>query len=77
LEVETLRAASLGREAMAGSKRDVTREVWQTIETSMGVMEMLRKPWWESSVRLRRSESRLEGWDWGRRVCRIGLRKIG
>jgi hypothetical protein len=55
LEVETVRATSFGRAAMTGSKREEARDVWQTMETSMGVMEMLRKPWCESRVRLRRS----------------------
>lgn len=55
MEVETVRATSFGRAAMTGSKREEARDVWQTMETSMGVMEMLRKPWCESRVRLRRS----------------------
>lgn len=61
---------------MAGSKMEEAREMWQTMETSMGVIEMLRKPWWESRAREAREESRLGSWDCGRRVRRIGWRKV-
>jgi hypothetical protein len=66
---------------MAGSKSVVARELWQTMEHSMGVMLRLRKVWWlllVSMVRLRRSaaQERSEAWFWGRRVWRIGWRKV-
>lgn len=53
LEMATVLAWSLGRRLMAGSKTDSAQAELQTMEHSMGVTLMLRKPLpWPSMVRL-------------------------
>lgn len=77
LEMVTALAWLSGRRLMAGSKTDVAQAELHTMEHSMGVTLMLRKPWrWSSMVR----ESALLGlgfWLGGRRTFRIGWRRLG
>jgi len=54
---------------MAGSKTVLAQIEWQTMEHSMGVTEMLRKPFWESGLRP-------SGVLRGRKTWRMGWRKL-
>ena len=77
--------ASRGSRRMAGSKTRRAHELGHTIEHSMGVTLMLRKPWRWSAVRAAKasaseSSSLLPGparWLSGRRTWRMGWRKLG
>lgn len=76
-ETWTVEACAVGREAMSGRKWVVEREVWQTMEASMGVMDMFRKGFSGvvSRVRFEVDVEREVGW--GRRIRRMGWRRVG
>lgn len=76
----TVDAASFGSEAMSGRKWAVERAVWQTMEASMGVMDILRKcclglAMVRFAVELVRPSSCDDEGAWGRRMRRIGWRR--
>ena len=81
-ETETWARRSRGRRLMMGWKTLRAQEAWQTMETSIGVMEMLRKRCWWSEVRPSSSCSgewweMLTAWVWGMRVRMMGwTRKV-
>jgi hypothetical protein len=78
LDIETEAAAAVGSLRIMGANTCVAQVVWHTMEHSMGVMEMLRKPCLLSSERpSRRPSGSLAdvGPPWGRRTWRIGWRR--
>ncbi len=77
LEMATFLAWSLARRLMAGSKTDLAQAELQTMEHSMGVTLMLRKPLlWLSRVRL--STVLWAGsWLGGRRTFKMGWSRLG
>jgi hypothetical protein len=77
LEMATFPACSFGRRSMAGSNTDVAQAELHTMEHSMGVTLMLRKPWlWLSTVRSSAAYW-LGFWLGGRRILRMGCRRLG
>jgi hypothetical protein len=63
---------------MAGSNTDSAQAELQTMEHSMGVTLMLRKPWlWFSMVRASKPFRLVGSWLGGRRTLRIGWRRFG
>jgi hypothetical protein len=77
LEMATFLAWSLGRRLMAGSKTDFAQAELQTMEHSMGVTLMLRKPLlWPSMVRSAPALC-VGSWLGGRRTFRMGWSRLG